>query len=426
MSFSENDPKEIPVEDLYGFINDFPALLWRIEIHKARIEFFNNNIDVAPGIDGSLLLKNASYRSQALLADDIHLFEAFMESVKEGKTAATVFRVKNGEGRISWLKMTGALNRIDPAYYYGYLLNTDDTVRVIKSVLDTDLELKLMIEDAGNPVLLIDHEAATLVCANPAANKVFGLAETDYTNLSLESLNGDMTLLPMSNVLRELPLTRKWQGRLTFLSKDGKTRIKADTIFRYLVHQQRNLVRISLQHPAVSKAAGADTASSPSTDIKTLENTLEGRTDIIRSMEICLESPLAAGKYEGMIFSDVYIRRNKVEVYGAGSVFSALPRPESYSYKGTIAEDICRYGLDYLVVDDTEDSIKPIDWALFVPSGVRSYFAMPFYSRSVLRTVLILCATSPGRFSGSTPSEFSAMLNIVNNAVKNWRRAGRS
>jgi hypothetical protein len=69
---------------------------------------------------------------------------------------------------------------------------------------------------------------------------------------------------------------------------------------------------------------------------------------------------------------------------------------EMYSYEGTIAQDIERFKLDYLIVDDTLDSIKAIDWALFIPKGIRSYFARPFYGRGALRAVMILCSLVMG------------------------------
>ena len=417
-----NTPEEIPVEDLYSFINDFPALLWRIEILKARIEFFNQNHTVAPGIDGTLLLKNMTYRNARLLSEDRHLVETFMDMVKEGKTAATVFRVKNREGGISWLKLTGAVNRKDPAYYYGYLLNVDDTVSVIKGVLDVDLELKLMIEDADNPVFLFEYDRLKLVCANPSAKKIFGIGEADFRNLSLHELYCDATRQSLEGMLKTLPLSRKWTGKLRFQSMDKKNMVHADTIVRYLVHKGSDLIRVSLQNPKISKTIKTAGAGADTRDMEILEKKISSLININEIMETSLASPLVSGRYEALLFSDVHVRKNVVAVYGAGPPFKGMEQAETFSYKGTIAEDINRYSLDYLVVDDTQDSIKPIDWALFVPSGIRSYFAMPFYSRTVLRTVLILCSTSPGRFAGKNPEAFIAMLKTINTAVMAWRR----
>lgn len=426
MTHSLNISRDIPVEDLYSFINDFPALLWRIEIRKARIEFLNKNVNVAPGIDGTLFLKNITYRNANLLSEDQHLLDTFMEMVKEGKTAATVFRVKNRNDRISWLKLTGAVNRQDPAYYYGYLLNVDDTVTVIKGVLDMDLELKLMIEDIDNPVLLFGFGQQDLICANPNAREIFGIREADFRKLSLDSFYCDSSHQDLTEALKRLPLTRKWNGKLTFASVNGKKKVQAAAIVRYMVHKDHRIIRISLQNPQSSSASRALVSDVTKKDIQRLKSKISGLVDINEIMAACLKSALVAGQYEGILFSDVYVRKNLVTVYGAGDPFAGMQQAESFSYKGTIAEDINRYALDCLVVDDTQDSIKPIDWALFVPRGIRSYFAMPFYSRGVLRTVLILCSTEPARFAVKGPEAFQDMLGIINEAVRAWRRSLRS
>lgn len=418
--------QNISVEELYRFISDFPALLWRIEIVKARIEFLNGNAIVAPGIDGSLLLKSIEYRNRVLLPEDLHLIDIFIDSVKEGKNAATVFRVKNQNNSISWLKLTGAANQKDPRYYYGYLLNVDDTVSVIKGVLGIDLDLKLMIEDSDNPVFLVEYDSLGLLCANPAAKELFKINETDFRNISFHELYCDVTKQPLNPIFKDLPLTRKWTGKLWFQSSDKKNRITADTVARYLVHRKNRLVRISLQNTETSQPLVTFKARTDSIDMAELAKKLAVIDDINEIMETCLSSHLSSGLYDAILFSDVHVRKNMVIVYGAGSPFSGMKTSETFSYKGTIAEDINRYALDHLLVDDTQDSIKPIDWALFVPRGIRSYFAMPFYSRGVLRTVLILCSTLPGHFAGKTPDEYAEMLKTLNTAVRAWRRHKRN
>lgn len=419
---AKKDPKKLPVDDLYSFINDFPALLWRIEILRARIDFLNDNIDVAPGINGTLLLKNIEYRNRIILPEDLHLFETFMDLVKEGKTAATIFRVKNQEDGISWLKLTGAANRKDPAYYYGYLLNADDTVSVIKGLLDRDLDLKLMIEDTDNPVFLLEYDDLNLICANPSAKDLFKLTETDFKNLSFRDLYCDVTKQALKQVFKSLPLSRKWNGKLSFQTMDKKNLIKANTIVRYLVHKGKGLIRLSLLNPKIHKSLQVSSAGSNTYDMDILEKKIANLLDINELMEACLASPLVSGHCDAILFSDVHVPRNKVIVYGAGAPFSGMQQAETFSYKGTIAQDIMRYSLDYLIVDDTQDSIKPIDWALFVPRGIRSYFAMPFFSRTALRTVLILCSTTPGRFAGRGLADYAAMFKTINDAIRAWRR----
>ena len=425
MTQPSNISQKISIEDLYGFINDFPALLWRIEIRKARIDFLNENFNVAPGIDGALFLKNITYRNANLLPEDRHIVDTFMDMVRDGKTAASVFRVKNRNDEISWLKLTGAVNHQDPSYYYGYLLNVDDTVKVIKGVLDTDLELKLMIEDSNNPVFLFGYGRQDLICANPRAKQMFGIGEMDFRKLSLDTFYCDSTKQALIEALKNLPLTRKWNGRLTFATVDRKKQVRARAIVRYMVHKGHRIIRISLQDPKASTADCKAVSDSKDRDLQALKEKIAGLVNIDEIMGTCLASPLATDQYEGLLFSDVHIRKNAVTVYGAGAPFESMQRAESFSYKGTIAEDINRYKLDHLVVDDTQDSIKPIDWALFVPRGIRSYLAMPFYSRTVLRTVLILCSTQPARFAGRDIRIFQDILKTINEAIRAWRRNQR-
>ncbi|MUM78859.1 hypothetical protein GKC30_14585 [Pseudodesulfovibrio sp. F-1] len=83
----------IPIKDLRSFVDDFPALLWRIEIARSRIEFLNDHPLPPLGDSARLLLKNKAFRKQMLLPEDAHLLDAFLDAVSQGKTMATVFRV---------------------------------------------------------------------------------------------------------------------------------------------------------------------------------------------------------------------------------------------------------------------------------------------------------------------------------------------
>ncbi len=424
MTNSINPPQDLPIEAIYGLLNDFPALLWRIEIRRARIEFLNNNLHVAPGVDGTLLLKNLSYRSQTLLPDDFHLIESFMDSVKEGKTAAIAFRVKNKENGISWIKLTGALNQQDPEFYYGYLLNVDDTVSIIRGTLRTDIDLTLMTEDVGNPIFVINYDSRAIIAANDHAKVLLGITAPEFDRVDITTLMKQKVGPDIEHVLSRLPQNNKWTGELTLHTHDKSRLINANATFRYLIHQETRLVRISLTlTPSISKKTRKLLPAEGSFD---LTKEVSDLSDINAIMTTCLKRARSSKQFEAILFSDVHVRKNKVVVYGAGKPFSSMTQSDSFSFKGTIAEDIDRYNLEYLIVDDTQDSIKPIDWVLFVPSGIRSYFAMPFYSRSVLKTVIILCSTKPRSFTDKTPEDFSEIFGTMNQAVKAWRRNKRS
>ena len=433
---NEHDPHNFPtglatadmsVEDLLSFVNDFPALLWRIEIAKSRIEFLNNNYIISKGLDGKLLLKNIRYRQEVVVPEDEYLITSFMESVKKGTTAATVFRVRTEDHRTLWLKLTGATNTWDPRYYYGFLLNITDTVEMIKSIVDKDINLQLLVDDADSPSLLLDFDTRQVLHANAAVCDLFDSSKEDLEKCGLSELYRESMRTAVSTMLDQIPLDRKWSGKLDFY-QHGKRRIfTAETIVRYLVYGNRSLLRISFinpqfmsrprQHPVLS------TDSALRHDLATCLR--QGPKDIVTILDTVLFSPLVAGRFDAVMFSDVHVKRNKVYVYAAGTPPLDLEQGAQFAYKGTIAEDINHFELGHLTVDDTQESIKPIDWALFVPQGIRSYFARPFHSRKALRTVLILCSRNPGTFTGSTSEDFDDLCDPLNEAIKAWRRSLR-
>ncbi len=127
--------------------------------------------------------------------------------------------------------------------------------------------------------------------------------------------------------------------------------------------------------------------------------------------------------FEGILFSDIIQRKNEVVVYSFGQPFEGLEQAKVFNYEGTIAETVMTFGLDHLIVDDTFDSIKAIDWALFIPSGIRSYFAKPFFQGKGLHSVLILCSTSPRQFSETRIGEFEPLYAPFSESVRRWRKA---
>ena len=130
--------------------------------------------------------------------------------------------------------------------------------------------------------------------------------------------------------------------------------------------------------------------------------------------------------FESIIYSDVYARKNRVVVYTAGETLENLKQGEVFPYEGTIAENIERYKLDHLIMEDTFSSIKAIDWALFIPRGIRSYFAKPFYQRKVLRTVLVLCSTKPDAFSEKYLPYYALLYKPFSIGLASWRKARKT
>jgi hypothetical protein len=132
--------------------------------------------------------------------------------------------------------------------------------------------------------------------------------------------------------------------------------------------------------------------------INTLNETADSG-DLGKIMEALLRHQPREGLAESVLYSDIHQAEKIVRVYGSGPFFRDLGYGETFSFEGTIAENIIRFNLQKIIVEDTMKSIKPIDWALFIPHGVRSYYAQPFFDNDKLHTVLIFCSGKPGAFT---------------------------
>ncbi|MBG0788942.1 MAG: hypothetical protein H0S80_00420 [Desulfovibrionaceae bacterium] len=398
----------IPIKALRSFVNDFPALLWRIEIARSRIEFLNACPLHPLGDSARLFLKNRAFRKQMLLPEDAHLLDKFLDAVSQRKTMATVFRVHTPADSIMWLKLTGAVNSSDPRYYYGYLLDVGDTVDVIRDIQRSETASRSRIDKVPTPILLINHQSMRLRQANAAARNLFGLPSPTTGRLPHFSEISPHSLEHLGAIFNDLPY-QPWSGRLEFNTTQGEP-IKAQVELRWVPWKQTALIRMSVI-PLSNSGMDARKLT------RNVQAAFNDAPNLSAMLAQALEHPGISKRCNAIMLSDVRAEKDTVEVYGAGTPLAEMEPGEKFSYRGTIAEDIGRFGLKHLVVDDTMDSIKPIDWALFIPRGIRSYFAKPFYRDGVLRTVLILCSTEPERFVDMKPSTFDTVLGPLNEAA---------
>jgi hypothetical protein len=155
---------------------------------------------------------------------------------------------------------------------------------------------------------------------------------------------------------------------------------------------------------------------------KQLMDKLKDVVDMEKILETILQNQFGHMGFDSIIYSDVYEKKNKVVVYTAGDPLKAMKQGEIFSYEGTIAENIDRYGLDYLIMEDTFSSIKAIDWALFIPHGLRSYFAKAFYERKKMRTVLVICSSQRYKFSEKHINDYALLYKPFLYGLTNWRQ----
>ncbi|MEG6506275.1 hypothetical protein [Nitratidesulfovibrio sp. 1201_IL3209] len=426
--------REISRDEMSDYLLTFPALLWRIEIARSRIELLNaRKLPVLEDRSG-LFMKSPDFRRRVVLPEDLHFIEAFMEAMKRGDAAETIVRVcatGQEEEQLCWLKVAGWSSPRDPRYYMGYLMDVSDRAEGIRSILEKDAEQQMLIDLAENPTLIVDFDTRQVLSLNTAAASAFMYPGNGMTHLDFGMLHHPGMTNRVHRLFEEIVFARKWEGKLEYVRRSHAT-FSARTSVRLLTLKGRRLLRVSLtdlRSASGDEDAEERTAPPPDREFARLEKELHARLkplpDIAEILAVLHAFRLPSYDCDGLLFSDIHQRRNKVFVHWAGEPFTGMPQGEMFPFDGTIAQDIVSYKLDSLIVDDTLDSIKAIDWALFIPRGIRSYFAKPFYRRGVLRAVLILCSRRPAAFPTTGLPEYSILFDPFDKAIQAWRTRQR-
>jgi len=426
----------ITKDELFNFVEDFPALLWRIDIIKNKIEYLNNYQIKGLESKSGLILQNINFSKRIILKEDLHLLEGFMRAVRNGETAATIFRIKNKDDHIRWIKVTGTANRKNPRFYLGYMLDVTDTVGIVQETLEKNADIEAMIELVNNPVILINPYDKTILAHNTAARDLFCYQVSEFSNLKFSDLYHNSIETHINRIYEEIIFERKWEGKLNFQRKNN-SHFNGNVVIRNLFFRGIRVFRVSIDNVSVDDETdkmfaltlGDDVSPSDSADKTYLDKLMEKiryENDMPAILQIILDNQHGHMNFDSIIYSDVYAKKNKVVVYTAGKALSPMKQGEVFPYEGTIAENIDRYRLDYLIVEDTFLSIKAIDWALFIPHGLRSYFAKPFFDRKVMRTVFILCSTQRNMFLDHYVSDYALLYKPFLLGLTNWRKAKKN
>ena len=426
----------IKEDDLFNFIEDFPALLWRIDIIQNKIEYLNSHQIEGLGPESGLILKNIDFSHKLILKEDAHLLSQFMQAVRRGETAATIFRIKNGKGRIIWIKVTGTVNRKNPRYYLGYMLDVTDTVGIVQDILENETGADVMIEQIDHPVILIDTYDKTILAHNKAAKELFGHPAEDFSKLNFYNLFHPRAKAYINQIYDETFFKNYWHGNLTF-QRMKKPPFRGSVVIRKIYFRGIRVFQLSIydvvveeksfqKSPVLSEKNQGFHDPVRENYVAQLTSRLKHESDMSNILKALLDNQYGHMNFDFIIYSDVYKKKNKVIVYTASKFPSSVKQGEVFSYEGTIAQNADRYNMDHLIVEDTFSSIKAIDWALFIPLGLRSYFAKPFFNRRVMRTVLVLCSTQKNMFFDKHVSDYALLYTPFLLGLTNWRKAGRN
>ena len=380
----------------------FPGLLWEIEHRRSRIRLLNDWTLAALGEHTSRLLKDVQFRRKVVMKSDHTLIGEFWEMVTGRQPAMVTFRLEESPHRAYLLQ--GWPDPQDSEKYFGMLKDSVLPATFVANGAAGTCQLAL--GGSQYPVLVLSLDQKEIVTCNEAAQTLFDGAARGGGEFMLEDIApGEMgeTLLGASRRALEDGI---WAG--TLMLRSGTGSILGSKVRVSPCSAGTDIVRIALLNIPEAPAACAIVPSvAPGQEPPSLQDGLE-------------EMLAACPGVEGLMFSDIQSSRGKVEVYGVGKLFSSLEWGAAHAYEGTIAQDIERFSLESLIVEDTLDSIKSIDWAMFIPCGVRSYFAKPFYSAEGLHAVLIFAFSQPSP-GGVSEAPFRALYEPFAELVARWR-----
>lgn len=392
--------------DFSLWASGFPGLLWEIEHRRSRIRLLNDWTLPSLGENTSRLLKDVQFRRRVVMKSDHTLLVEFWEMVTSRQPAMVTFRL-NASSQQSYL-LQGWPDPHNAEKYFGMLKDSVLPATFVANGAAGTCQLAL--GRAQYPVLVLSLDDREIVTCNEAAQVLFDGAARGGGEFMLEDIApGEMgeTLLRVSRKALDEEI---WAG--TLMLRSGTGSILGSKVRISPCSTGTDIVRIALLNIPETPAS---CALSPFVEPGQMPLSL--REGLEKLLARCPE-------VEGLMFSDIQSVRGMVEVYGVGRLFSSLAWGASHAYEGTIAQDIERFSLDALIVEDTLDSIKSIDWAMFIPCGVRSYFAKPFYSSEGLHAVLIFAFSTPSP-GGVSDASFRSLYKPFVRLVAHWR-ASRS
>jgi hypothetical protein len=210
------------------------------------------------------------------------------------------------------------------------------------------------------------------------------------------------------------------------LLKKGNLPFDARVKLKRLFLRDRNLLKISIV-PLRHQASVEDgTVPALPVDVERIRQNLisdmEGKYEIEDVLNTMIARRYTESLFDAVMYADIYVKKRKVDIYVCGEPFLNFKSGTSYDYESTISQTIRENQSDFLIMEDTLESTKPIDWALFVPYGIRSYLAKSFYHGSNLRTLLIFCSIEPNRFTEADVNLYDIYYPSFSLGLRNWRK----
>lgn len=358
----------------------------------SRLKVFNRWAAI-PGLDVPRLLKDARYRKKAVRREDYALLMEFWDMLTARRPAAVTFRLTSGQRDVHPARLAGENDTL----YYGFL--KEAFLPAAYSADGRPGTCQMDIGGIGYPVFALDIPTRGLLIINDAARSLFAAASRDPNTLSLADIAPGGLAEKLLEAGNKALANDAWAGTLTFSNAQRGLFSAKVRLTPCGGAGEGRVVRVALLNiPENRKSAACPPSEEDAqTAPRPLREGLESLSPLRRR----------AGRPPFFLTSSPTRGRSSCTARAPPSASCAGGR--KHAYEGTIAQDIERFGLRSLTVEDTLDSIKSIDWVLFAPHGIRSYFAKPFYTEQGLHAILILASLRPGSFGADAETRFASL-----------------
>lgn len=431
MSVNEQAIKKIVDDDFMQFIGSSSGLMWWMKTGKKNIVFLNDKESGgfnSKSIDIGHLLQNLVWAQQVVVEEDFFRFKFFVNAMREGKKATAIFRLRDNRGQRLWWRIVGAPGIANPHYYYGYIQDLTENVSFINYLLEKEITLQSMIESDDYPVLLVDMDTKTIILSNNLVSRLSGYTAHEFSRMKFRDLYPRDQESQAAKIYEICLEKGFWEGKFVIIKK-GNLSIDVWVNIKLLSLRNRNVLRISISETITGDTAVLENRIRQLPDRKefehSLSNTMAGKQQITDVLDTLLDHQYGEPLFDAVMYADVHTKKGTVYVYGGGDAFKSLTPGTAYDFEGTISQFIFEKHLDYVILEDTLESTKPIDWALFIPYGIRSYYARPFFHGNKLRTLLIFCSNKANRFSEADLELYDVYYPSFLKGLRNWRKAVR-
>ncbi|MCD6187870.1 MAG: hypothetical protein J7K09_06840 [Desulfuromusa sp.] len=400
-------------------LDQMKMLFWRLDLTKRSFVILNDCVFGVLGLENYRFFKDRTYRERIIFPDDLASIDSAFTSFKNRVTVRMIFRVQSG-GSTHWFKLTGWPTD-NHRYYEGAVEDISEHISGLKDILNQQNLSFLEIADVEYPVAIFSEQDNNLLDANSSFQELFNIDLSSGEKYYFKELVKSEIKLPL--LWETLLSERRFEAELLLASTDGVDS-KISCLFKYFTYAGEGYIRLAVvDQVGVIKSVKPEVVPPVQRhEVTVLCQNMAECSSIDEMLNLIYDSRDLFPGMDVIMFSDVYARQNKVVVYPKGEMLEPLEPASQYPYTGTIAENIDKENLEYLIVDDTQKSIKAIDWVLFVPKGIRSYTAKALYVRGAMRTVLIFCSLKINTFNDGHIVDVTDISTAFHQQLKKIRK----